>query len=445
MARNEPIKSPLQRFLKLGGLVGRVGASVASSRAIDLTVREAARQARRTENLVRNATRIVETLGEMKGAAMKVGQMLSLHEGLLPPEFAEVLRALQKQAPSVPSEVMRFEVEGSLGGPIEKLFAEFESEAHAAASIGQVHLARLPDGRPVAVKVQYPAIDQIVKADLGNLRRLFTSLFGLFSDLDFAPIWLELRDRLLEELDYEHEAANMRQLAELWRDVPEIVIPAVIDDRSSDHVLTMEYLEGISPDEACSDRYSAELRSQWGRVLFEFMMKGLLECRVLHADPNLANFSFLEDGRVIVYDFGCVKQVPEPIGSGYAMLFLAALDGRTEEIPEILRRIGVYGRDGSALPEDLVEPYVVLFAEILREEPPYTYGEDEDLYQKLMELGMSNWSRAMEIQFPEDIIFIDRTLGGHFGNLSRLRATAPWRELVRRYAEPAARGAKPPL
>jgi predicted unusual protein kinase regulating ubiquinone biosynthesis (AarF/ABC1/UbiB family) len=439
MGRDEPITSPLRRFLKLGSLVGRVGASLASSRTLDLAFREATRQARRSDNLIRNATRIVETLGEMKGAAMKVGQMLSLHEGLLPPEVAEVLRALQKEAPRAPSEVMRFEVEGSLGGSIEDLFAEFESEAYAAASIGQVHRARMADGRRVAVKVQYPAIDEIVKADLGNLKKLFAGLFGLFVDLDFEPVWRELRDRLLEELDYTHEAQNMREMAELHRDVPEIIIPAVVDERSSAHVLTMEYLEGIPPDEACSDRHPAELRDAWGAVLFEFMLRGLFESRTLHADPNLANFSFLEDGRVIVYDFGCTKRVPEPIAAGYAALFLASLDGRADDIPEVLRRMGVRTQGGEPLPHDLVDPYVELFSEILRDDPPYTYGEDEDLYEKLMHLGMSNWSRAMDIQFPEDIIFIDRTLGGHFGNLSRLHATAAWGELVRKYAAPPSR------
>ena len=439
MARDEPSTSPLRRFLKLGGLVGRVGASVASSRALDLTVREASRQARRTENLVRNATRVVETLGEMKGAAMKVGQMLSLHEGMLPPEVAEVLRALQKEAPKVPAEVMRYEVEGSLGGKIDELFGEFESEAFAAASIGQVHRARLPDGRPVAVKVQYPAIDEIVRADLGNLKRLFAGLVGLFSDMDFEPVWCELRDRLLEEIDYRHEAENMRVAAGLYRDMPEIVVPGVIDERSSEHVLTMEYVEGLSPAEACSDEQPAELRNAWGAALFEFMLRGLFEWRYLHADPNLANFSFRPDGRIIVYDFGCMKRVPEELAAGYAELFLAALEDRIDAIPRVLQEIGVRTQSGEPLPHEFVDPYVELFAEILRADPPYTFGEDEDLYEKLMELGMSNWSRAMDIEFPEDIVFVDRTLAGHFGNLSRFRATAPWPDLVRKHAEGARR------
>jgi predicted unusual protein kinase regulating ubiquinone biosynthesis (AarF/ABC1/UbiB family) len=426
--------SALRRFVKLGGLMGRVGSSVLGARLLDLVLSSPASQVRTTENLVKNAERIVETLGEMKGAAMKVGQMLSLHEGLLPEEVAEVLRSLQKEAPRVPSEVMRYEVEGSLGKEIEQVFESWEEQAYAAASIGQVHRATLRDGRRVAVKVQYPLIDEIVKADLKNLKTLLGALFAMLSDVDFEPVWKEVRDRLLEELDYRHEAENIRQTAELHRHVPEILIPRVVEEASTNRVLTMEFLEGISAREACSTSHPPELKNRWGIVLFEFLLRGLLEHRVLHADPNLANFSFLEQGRVIVYDFGCVKRIPRKVARGYAELFLAALERRHEEIPGILFDMGVFREGGGALSQQLIDPWVQLFAELLREEPPYTFGEDEELYRKLFDLGIANWSQAVDIRFPEDVIFIDRSLSGHFGNLTRLRATGPWRELVRRYA-----------
>jgi predicted unusual protein kinase regulating ubiquinone biosynthesis (AarF/ABC1/UbiB family) len=436
MSDKAPITSPLRRFIKLGGLMGRVGTSVATSRALNFVRSDMAKQIRSTENLIKNAVRIVETLGELKGAAMKVGQMLSLHEGLLPAEVAEVLRALQREAPRVPSEVMRFEVEGSLGGKIDELFESFDEEAFAAASIGQVHLARLADGRRVAVKVQYPAIDQIIKADLGNLRTLFRAIFSMITDVDFEPIWIEVRDRLLEELDYRHEAANTRRMAELHRDVPEIVVPRVIEERSSDRVLTMEFLEGIGPDDACSDLYTQEQKDLWGTGLFEFQMRGLFAHRFLHADPNIANFAFLADGRIIVYDFGCVKAVPDAVRDGFAELFLTVREGRQEEVPRALLEMGVYkeGESRTPLSLELTRPYVELFAEILRDHPPYRFGEDAEFYDKLVAIGMQNWSNAMDIAFPEDIIFIDRSLSGLFGNLARLHATGPWGDIVRRYA-----------
>ncbi len=433
MADNEMITSALRRFVKLGGLAGRVGASVVGNQVLDVARSGPAKQIKKTENLVRNAMRIVETLGEMKGAAMKVGQMLSLHEGMLPPEVAEVLRGLQKEAPRVPAEVMRFEIEGALEN-YDELFESLDLEAFAAASIGQVHRGLLRDGREVAVKIQYPLIDEIVKADLKNLKTLVRALLALVTEVEFEPIWSELRDRLLEELDYTHEAENIRRMTELHEDVPEIVIPQVVDEATTRNVLTMEYVEAIPPSEACSDRYDQELKDRWGIVLVEFVLRGLIRHQFLHADPNLANFAFFDDGRVVVYDFGCVKRVPVALATSYAELLLAAAEDRGGEIPDILQRMGLYMNDGSALPSEAIDPYVEMFGEILRASPPYTFGDDEDLYRRIFDLGMSNWQRSTDMQFPEDAIFVDRAFGGHFGNLSRLRATGPWRDLVLHYA-----------
>jgi predicted unusual protein kinase regulating ubiquinone biosynthesis (AarF/ABC1/UbiB family) len=413
--------------------MGRVGASVLTERAVDFAMAGPTKQMRRTENLVKNAARIVETLGEMKGAAMKVGQMLSLHEGMLPPEVAEVLRDLQQEAPRVPPEVMRYELEGSLGGKVDALFLEFDEEAYAAASIGQVHKARLHDGRRVAVKIQYPLIDEIVRADLKNLKRLLGSIFALFSDGDFEPLWAEVRDHLLEELDYEHEAQNMKRTAELYADMPEVLIPTVVDELSTKRVLTMEYLYGIRPEEACSDRFPQELKNRWGQVLFDFQMRGLFQLRWLHADPNLANFAFREDGRVIVYDFGCVKRVPEVMSDGYAALVRAVIDDHREAIPTLLKRIGFYKTSGEPVPREICDSYVDLFGQIVREDPPYVFGEDEEMYRKIMDLGAANWSEATDVYLPQDIIFIDRALAGHFGNLNRLQAAGPWRDLLEKY------------
>ena len=433
MADEELITSTMRRFVKLGGLAGRVGASVVGNQVLDVARSGPAKQVKKTENLVRNAMRIAETLGEMKGAAMKVGQMLSLHEGMLPPEVAEVLRRLQKEAPRVPAEVMEFEIRGSLDN-YDQLFEELDFNAFAAASIGQVHLGRLRDGREVAVKIQYPLIDHIVKADLKNLKTLLRALLGLITDLEFAPIWEELRDRLLEELDYNHEAANIRRMAELHADISEITIPTVVDEATTRNVLTMEFVGGISPTDACSDRYDDDARNRWGEVLAEFLMRGLMEHRFLHADPNLANFAFRQDGGVVVYDFGCVKEVPRKLAVGYGDLLVAAAEGRGQQVPEILRRMGMHFKSGEALPSEVIDPYIQMFGDILRERPPYTFGDDEDLYRRLFELGFANMEYSRDMVFPEDGIFIDRALGGHFGNLSRLRATGPWRDIVLRYA-----------
>jgi len=430
------ITSSFRRFLKLGGLMGRVGASVAGEQVAGLVRSAESKEAHKTENLVLNAKRIVETLGELKGAAMKVGQMLSLHEGLLPPEVAAVLSALQKEAPKVPAEVIGYEIEGSLPD-YDDLFESLDLEGFAAASIGQVHEGRLRDGRRVAVKIQYPLIDQIVTADLKTLRTVLQRLFSLFSNADFDPVWQEVRDRLLEELDYTHEAENMREMIDLHADVPEIVIPKVVDEATTRNVLTMEFVEGIPPARACSDEFDQQTKDRWGRVLFEFQLRGLLKHRFMHADPNLANFSFLEDGRVVVYDFGCVKRVPPEIAGGYAGLFLAGIEGRNEDIPQLLAGMKVFRDEGEALSQELTDPYFDLFVQILRKDPPYTFGLNERIYKEMIQLGIASVGEAVDIRFPQDIVFIDRSMAGHFGNLGRLRATGPWRELVESYSRQA--------
>ncbi len=434
MAHNDMITSALVRFVKLGGLAGRVGVSVVGQQVRDVARSGPAKQVRRTENLVRNATRIAETLGEMKGAAMKVGQMISLHEGMLPPEVVEVLRTLQQATRPVPAEVIEYEIRGALEN-FDELFEELDLEAFAAASIGQVHRGRLRDGREVAVKIQYPLIEEIVRADLSNLKTLLRALLALITDLEFEPIWAELRDRLLEELDYTHEATNARRMAELYAGVPEVVVPAVVREATTRNVLTMEYVGGISPAAACSDRYDERLRDRWGRVLAEFILKGLLVDRLLHADPNLANFAFLEHGGVVVYDFGCVKEVPEQLSRSYGELLVAVAEDRHHRIPGILRDMGMMMKSGEPVPLEAIADYAEMLAEVFREEPPYTFGERRDVYDRLFELGLENMHYSSEMVFPQDLIFVNRTLSGHFGNLERLGAAGPWRELVFEYTD----------
>jgi len=358
--------------------------------------------------------------------------MLSLHEGLLPPEVSAILSTLQKEAPSVSFDVMERELRRELED-FDALFESLEPEAFAAASIGQVHRGVLKDGREVAVKIQYPQADRMVEADLKNLKTLLGNLVSLVMDIDFEPIWEEVRERLFEELDYLNEADNIRRTATLHADTPEIIVPDVVQEATTRRVLTMEFLDGIPPDEAVSDRYPRDLRDQWGITVFEFTLRGLFEHRFLHADPNFANFAFREDGRVAVYDYGCMKEIPADLAAGYAGLIDAVLFNRKGAIPEKLRHMGVFKEGGAPLPRDMIDPYVDLMQDIVRASPPYTFGEDDSIYETLYELGMSNWQNANDIRFPSDVVFIDRTLAGLFGNLGKLGATGPWRDLLRKY------------
>ncbi len=432
MTRDNLNTSAIGRFVRIGGLAGRVGISMLGEQAVGLLRDGPAKRLKKAENLVGNAVRIATTLGEMKGAAMKVGQMLSLHEGLLPPEVAAALSVLQKEAPSVSFDVMEGELRRELDN-FDELFESIETEAFAAASIGQVHRGVLRDGREVAVKIQYPKADRMVQADLKNMKTLLGNLVGMFTDIDFEPIWEEVRERLVEELDYLQEAENIRRKGEMYADFPEVIIPGVVPEASTQRVLTMEFVDAIPPREAASDRYPQDLKDTWGAALFEFTLRGLFRHRFLHADPNLANFAFREDGKVVVYDYGCMKEIPDNIAIGYAGLMNSVMHRRKTAVPGVLRDMGVYKVGGVPLSRSVTDPYVDLMQDIVRASPPYTFGQDDTIYRALYDLGMSNWQEASDIRFPRDMVFIDRTLGGLFGNLARLRATGPWRQIIRKY------------
>jgi predicted unusual protein kinase regulating ubiquinone biosynthesis (AarF/ABC1/UbiB family) len=197
--------SALGRLFRIGGMATRVSMSLATEQAVGFLFSDPIAQARKTEKLVLNALRATEALGELKGAAMKVGQMLSVHEGLFPREVSAVLRTLQNEAPEVPFTRMEAVLRAELP-EFDQHVDYLHPEAIAAASIGQVYRARLHDGREVAVKVQYPDIDRVVLADLKNLKKLFGSLVAMIADVEFDEIWEELKVHLLEELDYRQES-----------------------------------------------------------------------------------------------------------------------------------------------------------------------------------------------------------------------------------------------
>ncbi|HEY5647695.1 MAG TPA: AarF/ABC1/UbiB kinase family protein [Pseudomonadales bacterium] len=428
------ITSAMGRLFKLGGVATRVGMSLAAEQALSFLLSDPIAQARKTEKFMLNAVRVTEALGQLKGAAMKVGQMLSVHEGLLPPEFIAVLRGLQKEAPKVPFATMKAVLAEELP-EFDHLFETLEPDAIAAASIGQVYRGVLKDGRLVAVKVQYPEIDQVVRSDLKNLKKLFGSLVAMVSDVEFDEIWEELKDRLLEELDYRQEAANMLRMQTLHADVPEVVVPGVIPEASSARVLTMDYVPGITPDEATSGAYGQPLRNLWGRRLLEFVIRGLLEHRYLHADPNLGNYAFLEDGRLIVYDHGCMKEIPDELAGHYRGVLAALIDGDLKGLPGRLFEMGIYKRrSGGPVPLRLIEP-LAREAMTIVGDAPFRFSSETDIYDILFDSRGLYFSELSDVVLPHDMVFVNRTLSGLFGNLCRLEAEDRWRDVLAPYVD----------
>ena len=428
------VRSAAMRLFHLGGLAGRVGLSLAGNTVAGLFKDPNSRESFRSDVLVKNALRVKETLGSLKGVPMKIGQMISLHEKLLPKEVVSILKTLQQKAPAVCFSDMQKMMQDELGKNFSRI-KKIDEIAIAAASIGQVHRAVLADGREIALKVQYPGIDEVIRADMKNLKGVLKLLFSMFSEMDMDLVWQELNERLIEELDYEKEAANMKRAAALFRDDSRIVIPGVVDELTTRHILAMDLVCGIPPEEVSGFGIQQELRNAWGEAIVSFLLKGLFKHRFLHADPNMANFGFCHDGRIIVYDFGCMKEIPEALCKSYVLILSALLDHDYTKIPGLLMDMGVHRKDGLPVSWDIVADFAPIFQEILDPDRHYVFGSDHDFYARFQDLARKHMAESMTIVFPKDIIFIDRTFGGHFGNLCMLKASADWRSILLKYMD----------
>ena len=436
MSKKDLDKSATSRLLKLGGLAGRIGMSMAGNTISSVFRDKAHIEANYSKNLMKNALLVKEAFGQMKGVPMKIGQMLSLHENLMPQEVARVFQSLQKNAPSVPFEQIRGVIQGELGDRFA-LVRHIDEEPMAAASIGQVHRAVLMDGRVIVFKVQYPGIDTVIRGDLRNFKGIIKGVLSLFTRMDIEEMWQEMQDRILEELDYLNEARNMQRVRENYADDPFVVVPGVVNELTTEHVLAMEMVLGIGPDEATGGNYPDELKNQWGRAIASLVLKGLFSHRFLHADPNLSNFAFRENGAMIVYDYGCMKTVSDEMSRKYAILVKAVIENDYPAIPSILKSMGVYRADGGTVPWEMIKDYADELQKIITPAGDYTFGVDSDIYKRLKVLGQRYLDQFMVMVFPRDIIFIDRTFNGHFGNLNRLHARADWRTIVKNHIEDA--------
>jgi predicted unusual protein kinase regulating ubiquinone biosynthesis (AarF/ABC1/UbiB family) len=301
------------RTAKIGGLAAGQAIRQAGTHAANVARSEDGRSAALERRHVEAAEQIVEALGTMKGAAMKVGQVLSfLDTGLVPEEYREEfqrkLGALRDAAPTVTFGQMRKVIESELDEPLSDVFQEFDEEPVAAASIGQVYRAMLLDGREVAVKVQYPGVAAAVRADMANLGLILRLAKRIAPGLDPKAIGEEIRSRIDEELDYELEAQNQRTLARIFRGHPFIVIPGVVTSLSRERVMVSEFVHGAGFEEL--KRRSQPERNRIGEIIFRFYFGCLYRHGQFSGDPHPGNSMLLDDGRMAFFDFGLFKRMP---------------------------------------------------------------------------------------------------------------------------------------
>lgn len=434
MADKKPfLSSRTSRFFRLSGLTARVSSSYAGQRLREVLLRGEQKLEARSETHLRNAERVVQTLGELKGAVMKVGQALSIQADLLPKEFAEVLTSLQQSAPPVDFGLIASVITKEFGKAPDALFAKIDPTPHASASVGQVHRARLANGTEVVAKVQYPGVAENIDGDLKNLRTVLSmgSIIG-YRKRDLDETFQEIRDRLFEELDYDREMENLREFRKIYQRDRRVLIPRAYPAYCSHRVLTMEYLPGDPLEALLEAPYTQEDRDHFGRLIFDLYADQILGPGVLHADPHPGNLAFRRDGRMVIYDFGCLKRIPPYIQQACRDAVEAGLEGAYDRLDEALIRLGSRDPRKDAPEADFYRQYVDVFREPFREGEEYDFGASR-IHEKLFELAPVGMSRMLHFKPCPETVFIARTIGGHYGNVRRIGARACWREILEKH------------
>jgi len=330
-------KGRVRRSAKLGSIVGGQAARYAGTKATNVGRSEESGKERLEQRHLETAMKMVGALGQMKGAAMKLGQFASfIDTEFIPEEYREIyqeqLAKLRTDAPAMPWEKVEKVLEEEYDGePLSELFAEFDHEAFAAASIGQVHRAELLDGRAVAVKIQYPGIAEALDADLRNAGTIVRLARALAPGLDAKAIAKELRERVMEELDYEYEAQNQRTFSRAYRDHPFIYVPEVITRLSRRRVLVTELVDGLDFEQV--KELPDEERSRFGEIVFRGSFGSIYHLQHFNADPHPGNYMLLDDGRVAFIDFGMTKK----LDNEQIVLEQRAFDAASRDDPDAFR------------------------------------------------------------------------------------------------------------
>ncbi|MEU2301921.1 ABC1 kinase family protein [Streptomyces antibioticus] len=384
----------------------------------------------------RTAEQLFKVLGELKGGAMKFGQALSVFESALPEEVAGPYRAaltkLQDAAPPMPTRTVHAVLAERLGDNWAELFAEFDDQPAAAASIGQVHRAVWRDGREVAVKVQYPGAGEALLSDLTQLSRFARLLGPLIPGMDVKPLITELRDRVSEELDYGLEAAAQRAHAREFAGDPDVLVPAVV--HQCDQVLVTEWMDGVPLSEVITDG-TREQRDRAGQLLSRFLFSGPARTGLLHADPHPGNFRLLpggpdgeDDWRLGVLDFGTVDRLsgglPGPIGESLRM----TLDGDADGVYDLLRAEG-FVKESIELDPDAVLDYLLPIIEPARaEEFTFTRGWMRSQAARIADPRSPAHQLGKQLNLPPAYLLIHRVTLSTIGVLCQLGATVRLRD-----------------
>jgi predicted unusual protein kinase regulating ubiquinone biosynthesis (AarF/ABC1/UbiB family) len=418
--------SRLARTTQIATLAGTVGTDMAWTRARQQFASAPRREVLQRELELRSAHHVTERLGNMKGALMKLGQMASYMDEGLPPHVREVLAQLQQSAPPMSAELVSQCIVDELGAPPVALFAEWDPDPIAAASIGQVHRAITRDGQAVAVKVQYPGVAEAIRSDLATADLVFGAIGAGFRGLDRKAVTDEIKARLVEELDYELEARNQQLFADYYAGHPCIHVPSVIAHLSGSRVLTTELCTGAHLDEVKT--WSPEQRDMASETLFRFAFRSLYRLNAFNGDPHPGNYLFRPDGQVSFLDFGLVRHFDATeIGSFLTLIDTMVLQHDPMAFRAALVDQGFLPHDVPATDDEIADYFSAFYA-IVRQRGAFRFTSEyaSSIVRRTFDLSSPI---AKYATVPAPYVIIQRINLGLYAILGALDTTHDWRSI----------------
>ncbi len=423
---------PSGRVARVAGF-GRLAGGVAGGMLAEGARRLAAGQRPRLDELIltpANATRVADRLSHLRGAAMKLGQMISMDAGdFLPPELSTILARLRNQAYRMPPAQLDGVLRAEWGADWRRRFAHFEAAPIAAASIGQVHRATLPDGRKLAIKVQYPGVAASIDADIDNVATLL-KLSGLLpAGLDLAPLLTEAKQQLAEEADYRREGAQLAAYAARLAGDDRYLVPGLVAELTTDRVLAMDFVDG-RPIETLEAADQAT-RDAAMTNLIELVLTELFQFGVMQTDPNFANYRWQADrGRIVLLDFGAARAVPPGVARGYGAILAAGQARDQAAMLDAVVAAGLLGDAAVAGHRAAVQRMIAAIDETLHRPGPFDFGDRAFVPVVREEVGPLVADRPTWHIPPAEMLFVQRKISGTALLAARLKARVDVRGLI---------------
>ena len=418
MADGSNLFGEIRRFARTSGAVGGIAARLAGERMFGIKTDRAS-----------HAEDLKTILGGLKGPLMKVAQFLSTVPDALPAEYAAELSQLQANAPPMGWNFVRRRMAGELGADWQSKFTRFTREAAAAASLGQVHRATLPDGREVACKLQYPDMPSTVEADLRQLKLAMSVYHRMDNAIQHEEIYKELTERLREELDYTREAAQMRLYARMLRDEPNVHVPTPVPEYCTDRLLTMTWLDGRPLMQRLEENPPQEERNRIAEALFRAWYVPFYRYGIIHGDPHMGNYQMRPDGSVNLLDFGAIRVFPPRFVRGVIDLFEAVRDNDAAKSRRAYETWGF-----SNLGDDQMEVLNLwakfLYAPLIEDRVRRIQEDDDPQFGRAVaEKVHAGLKRTGGVKPPREFVLMDRSAIGLGGVFLRLRAEINWSKL----------------